>query len=512
AARIDTLAEQRAGDSITVQRTAQGRLVMVGRRSVFTISPADLDTLRGETLDQASANAVAQLRDALQSERESRSFVHLLTGLGLAVLATLIFAFAVRLLRRMRAFILAALPEVAGPRLPRLAIGTFTLLTADQLLAFFRRLVRLVTWGAELVAAYIWLAYVLTRFPYSRPWGEALGTYLVSTVKEFALTALGAVPGLFMVALIFIVTRWISRLVSALFDAVSAGTVQLTWVDPETAMPTKRIAIALLWLFAIVAAYPYVPGSGTKVFQGISVFLGLMISIGSSGLVNQTMSGLVLIYSRALRPGDYVRVGQIEGTVTALGMLSTKIRTIRLEEITMPNAVVVSSDIKNFSRLAGEHGVIVHTSVTIGYNTPWRQVQAMLLMAAARTDGLRTEPAPFVLQTALSDFYIEYQLNVYLTDPEQRIPVLSRLHAHIVDCFNEHGVQIMSPHYEDDPETPAVVPPEQWYAAPARRENRSGSVGQWVSGSETAAPVVVPRERSDQGISFEQRDSLLRSE
>jgi small-conductance mechanosensitive channel len=161
-------------------------------------------------------------------------------------------------------------------------------------------------------------------------------------------------------------------------------------------------------------------------------------------------------------------VGDVEGTVLALGMLSTKVRTTKREEITLPNAVVIGASVKNYSRGDAEPGLLTYTSVTIGYDTPWRQVEALLLMAATRTEGLRREPAPFVLKPALSDFYVEYQLNAGIERPEERNRVLDELHANILDCFNEYGVQIMSPHYEGDPERPAVVPRERWHAPPAR--------------------------------------------
>ncbi|CAN5337585.1 hypothetical protein BH23GEM2_BH23GEM2_06600 [soil metagenome] len=215
-------------------------------------------------------------------------------------------------------------------------------------------------------------------------------------------------------------------------------------------------------------AYPYIPGSGTDVFKGVSVFVGVVISLGSTGIVNQAMSGLVLMYSRALKPGDYVRVGETEGTVTKLAMLSTKIETTKHEEMTIPNAVMVANGIRNFTRLSEGGGLIVHTDVTIGYDVPWRQVEALLLLAADRTPKLAKSPPPFVLKRELADFYVDYELNAYLSTPEQRIQVLSALHAQIFDAFNEYGVQILSPHYRVDPAEPAVVPRERWFAAPAR--------------------------------------------
>lgn len=235
----------------------------------------------------------------------------------------------------------------------------------------------------------------------------------------------------------------------------------------ETAKPTRKITQALLWLFAFAMAYPYFPGSNTEAFKGLSVLVGIMLSIGGAGVVGQAASGLIMIYSRVLPEGEYVTVGNIEGLVTTVGIFATKIQTASGEEVNIPNAVIGSSTTINSSRLAVGQGLVAHTTVTIGYNTPWRQVQAMLLNAAALTDGLCTDPKPYVSQTALSDFYIEYRLCVQIQRPEIRRATLTALHAHIQDVFNEYGVQIMSPHYECDPAEKVWVPKAQWYAEPA---------------------------------------------
>jgi small-conductance mechanosensitive channel len=193
-----------------------------------------------------------------------------------------------------------------------------------------------------------------------------------------------------------------------------------------------------------------------------------MISLGSSGIVNQMMSGLTITYSRALRVGDYVRIGDVEGTVTHVGPLSTKLKTPRREEVTIPNAVVVSTRTTNYSRHANGEGVYAATTVTIGYDAPWRQVKALLLLAAERTPGIRSNPQPVVRQTALQDFYVEYTLLVSLEDQASRAPTLDALHGNIQDAFNEHGVQIMSPNYEADPSGPKIVPRERWFTEPAQ--------------------------------------------
>jgi small-conductance mechanosensitive channel len=238
--------------------------------------------------------------------------------------------------------------------------------------------------------------------------------------------------------------------------------------SPRVASPTRQIVNVLLWLFGILLAYPYLPGSGSDAFKGLSVFVGLIVSLGSSGVVNQAMSGFVLMYSRVLKRGDWVRIGNTEGIVTNLGLLSTKVKTRWTEEVSIPNSVVLADTTKNFSRYAD--GLMVATRVSIGYTAPWRQVHAMLEAAAARTEGLRKDPPAFVRQLELGDFNVVYELNAAVESPAVRIATLTRLHTHIQDEFNRHGVQILSPHYVGQPSQPAIVPPDQWHASPAAPE------------------------------------------
>ena len=465
--RLALAAAQPDRDSVAARTTRDGRLIEVDGRPIFLLTEADVDTAAGGTLENTTDRVVATVRAALSAERQQRSVRFLAWAAGASILATLLFLLALRLLRGGYDWATARLASIAGRRIRGVSVRGFTVLGADQLSAALRRVVSLAFWATGLFVAYVWLTYVLTRFPYSRPWGEALGAYLVATVVGFLAGIVAALPDVFTVLLIFVITRVAARIVGAFFAAIEGGTVHVGWVHADTAQPTRRIAVALLWLFAIVVAYPHLPGSESEVFRGISVFIGLILSLGSTGLVNQAMSGLTIMYSRALRPGEYVRIGDTEGTVVQLGLLSTKIVTPKRLEVTIPNTVVIGGTTTNFTRLCAEGGVLLHTAVTIGYDTPWRQVQAMLVDAARRTPGLRSDPAPFVLQTTLSDFYVEYELNVAVDAPQERRSVLSALHANVQDVFNEYGVQIMSPHYESDPPSPAVVPRERWYAPPA---------------------------------------------
>jgi small-conductance mechanosensitive channel len=444
------------------------QVLSVGSQDIFAITPADLDPAGSQTLEEAAAETVGRLQRALDEAVEARTPRQMAWSVGLALLATTALVVLLRLLTRGHVLLVGLASRTADRRISSVPGAEVIRVTRFQQL--LRYGVGVITGGAAVFLLYGWLTFVLRRFPYSRPWGEALRGFLLERLAHVGTNMLAAIPDLFTVALIAFVTRMLIKAAELVFNAVEEGRGTIPGLYPETAQPTRRLVSVVLWLFALALAYPHLPGSDSDAFKGVSVFVGLMISLGSSGVVNQIMSGLTLTYSRALRVGDFVRIGDVEGTVTHLGNLSTKLETPRREEVTIPNSVVVSAQTTNFSRFAGGDGVLTPTSVTIGYDTPWRQVEALLLMAAARTDGVRSTPPPAVRQTGLRDFYVEYTLLVCLTDPAQRIPIFDRLHGHIQDTFNEHGVQIMSPNYEADPAGPKVVPPDRWFASPAARD------------------------------------------
>jgi len=462
---------RRGGPLLVSTRTMEeGTVVLVDGKAVFRVLPGDVDQEAGETVGDIAAESARNLQQALNEIREGQDARTLLPAAGYALLATLLLAGLLWLLlrgyhwsvRRAHAFVQRRfrkqLPDWAGHVVGEAAVaGLFTVP------------LKLVALLLGVLFTYEWAGFVLARFPYTRPWGEALLGNLLQTLGRFSEAVLEAVPGLLFVVLIFLVTRIVARAVRAFFDGVQDGRIRVGLVDDTTARPTGRLLIAGIWLFALVAAYPYIPGSGSEAFKGIGVFVGLMLSLGASGIVNQAVSGLMLMYTRALRPGEFVQIGEYEGTVKSVGFVTTRIETLRREEINIPNAVIATSVTRNYSRLAAEGGIWIATKVTIGYDTPWRQVHALLESAADRTEGVSKEQAPRVRQTALLDFYVEYTLLVCIANPSERVVTLDRLHANIQDAFNEHGVQIMSPNYEADPEGPKVVPRDRWFEPPATR-------------------------------------------
>jgi small-conductance mechanosensitive channel len=368
--------------------------------------------------------------------------------------------------RRVRRWAEAKASEKAG----KVAVAGVRLFEERNLIAVVRLIVHLLAWALALILSFVWLNAVLTTLPFTRPWGDQLTAALIDVVITIGRAILDALPGLLFVAVIFFLARMAAQGVGTFFDRVRAENLELGWVDRDTAQPSRMLATMVIWLFALAMAYPYLPGSHSQAFQGLSVLVGLMVSIGPSSTVGQAASGLILMYTRAFRIGEYVRINDVEGTVTEIGLVVTRLRTGMGEEVMLPNSVVLQSMSKNYSRIGRGTGFVLDTTVTIGYDTPWRQVHAMLIEAAKRVPEIVGDPAPRVVQTALADFYPEYRLVAYsdASGPGRRAEALGKLHAAIQDVFNEYGAQIMSPHYLGDPEQAKVVPKARWYEPPAK--------------------------------------------
>jgi small-conductance mechanosensitive channel len=434
--------------------------------TVLHLVPDDLGGAQAASLlDAAALDAERRLKLAMAEAREARDPKAWAVGMAFALLATalagvLLWALVAlrrRLLRQVFRRLDAGRTHAARP---------WWQVSGEHAVALLRGLAGLASWVVALVVLDVWASVVLRQFAATRVWGERAGDWLIMQLLGLGSAALGALPGLFTAGLILLAARGVLRVVHGLLERVERGELQFAGLDADTAGPTQRLAGLVVWLFAIAMAYPYLPGASTEAFKGVTVLAGLMLSLGASGVVGQLMAGLSLMYSRALRVGEYVRIGDVEGTVTTLGVFAIKLQTGLGEEVSLPNAVVFSQSVRNFSRLVQDDGqYMLHTAVTIGYATPWRQVHAMLLEGARRTTSVMEQPAPYVVQTALSDFYVEYRLCAQgsRAAPQRRAEAMSQLHANIQDVFNENGVQIMSPHYVEDPAAPQVVPAGPWF-------------------------------------------------
>ncbi|HQZ17553.1 MAG TPA: mechanosensitive ion channel [Vicinamibacteria bacterium] len=450
-----------------------GVAVELGGQALFLITPEDVNVLLDETPAAVAQEAARALEVAVAEAREEKQPRALLLGAGRVALVTLIWLLLLRGLYLASHWLGTRLSRRVVNRADKLGVSQLTEMPLARVYLLTRRVVSAAAWVVALFATSTWLSLALESFAWTRPFGEEVQGTLVGLLAAMARAILAAVPGLVVVAVIVVLTRSVVKVMRPMFDRVERGSRETGPLNRYTAATTRRLLTALLWLFALAMAYPYLPGSGTDAFKGLSVLFGVMVSVGASGVVGQAASGLIILYAHALRPGQYIRVGDSEGTVVEIGMFSTRLRTGLGEDVLVPNSFILATTLKNFSSGSrSSAGFVLDTGVTIGYDVPWRQVEAMLIEAARRVPAIAPSPAPYVIQTELADFYVAYRLVASSAEavPRQRVEVLNDLHAAIQDVFNENGVQIMSPHYVLDPRAPKIVPKERWHEPPARKE------------------------------------------
>jgi small-conductance mechanosensitive channel len=466
-ARIEFLLEDRSFQTIRAQFTELAGQPSVrfyaGPHLIFALTAADLNPASGETLAEAAERTRSLLNQLIADHAEQQSLTRIIRSLAEAFVALTLFAFFWLGVARLRARTIAGIHarlHRAGRRIRIVGHDAGTIVF--NLVDFGCRILAL---GLVLAAGYVAATFSLNRFPYTRPWAEQMQDLFIDAASGLTQSAVQEIPNLLSVLIIFFVTRGMTRVLGGWFSTIESGRAATGLLDPESARATRRLLVIGMWIFAATVAYPYLPGSHSEAFRGISVLIGLMVTLGGSGFVGQIIGGLAAIYSRSVRTGDHITVGEISGVVREVGMLSTKVVTRTREEVTIPNAMLISSAVRNHSR-GPTKGVAVTTGVTIGYDAPWRLVEAMLKTAADRTEGLLNAPEPTVLQTALEDFYVRYELTALVESAERRGDVLSRLHGHIQDVFNENGIQIMSPNFSTQPQSPVLVPKAEWHRPP----------------------------------------------
>ncbi|MBR7745958.1 mechanosensitive ion channel family protein [Undibacterium baiyunense] len=470
--RIEQQLSNTGEHKVSIADMPPGKLIQIDGAGSFYIAPEDADPFQQESLDSVAKQTLERLNLVLKESRESRSLEGMLRAGAYVAIASLLFATLLWLTFRLRRAVVVKTLSFARDKLDGHELIESKLINREHIQSGLRRVLQWFSWLVIFLLTYEWLSYSLSQFPFTRPLGEQLNHYLLNLVGKIGSATIKAIPDLFTAIVIFFLAKIVMQALNALFDRIENGNLEVTWLAADVVSPTRRIVKVAVWLFALTMAYPYLPGSGTEAFKGISVLLGLMISLGASSLIAQAASGLILTYSRIYRQGEFIHVNGHEGTITDLGMFTTRIRNGMGLEITLPNALVLGNVTKNYSRALQGPGFVIDTKVTIGYDTPWRQVEAMLIEAARRTPSILQDPTPKVFQTALSDFYPEYLLicQAAPADPVPRAEVMSLLHANIQDVFNEYNVQIMSPHYLGDPEKEKLVPKEGWFRAPANQK------------------------------------------
>jgi small-conductance mechanosensitive channel len=438
--------------------------IMVGDVILTTVTDADA-TAAGIPRAALASEYVRRIRVAVARVRSEYSYKTLLLGALYALLATVIFVSILVALKRYAPRLYAAIERRRGTSIRTLRIQSLELLSAARITELLVQAAGLLRFVLTLVLFYFYIPLVFSFFPWTRTFGTRILDYVLSPVTAGWHAFVAYIPSLLIVLIIVFFSHIATRLSRFVFRELERGTISWPGFYPEWAMPTYKIVQLLILAFALVVMFPYLPGSDSPAFKGISIFLGVLFSLGSSSAVANVIAGVILTYTRAFRVGDRVKIAETVGDVTGKTLLATHIKTIKNVSITIPNSLVLGSHITNYSGSSEEKPLILHTSVTIGYDAPWREVHKLLIGAAATTEGILRDPAPFVLQTSLDDFYVSYQINGYTDQPSRMAVIYSDLHQNIQDKFNEAGVEIMSPHYHAVRDGNVTAIPESYLPA-----------------------------------------------
>lgn len=453
-------------EKLTLTESDELTSIMFGDRRIMAVH--DLDA-SAQGVSRALLAGIFKNRivEAVRIYREEHSLRNLIVksahALVVIVLVGLLLFLVWRLASRQEAWV----EKRYKARVQDLQIQSFQLVQAERLWQAVQGLVHGVRTLVTLLLILATCEYILGLFPWTRLLADQVLALLLAPLNTVVEGVLAAIPGLIFIAILVLLLRYLLKLLRLFFAAIENGTVRFTGFEPEWSWPTYKILRLGLIAFGVIIAYPYIPGADTAAFKGVSLFLGVIFSIGSSSAISNSIAGYTLTYRRAFKVGDRVRIGDTVGDVVEIRHQVTHLRSLKNEEVIIPNSSILNSQVINYSSLARDRGLILHTTVGIGYETPWRQVEAMLLLAAKRTAGLLEQPAPFVLQKALGDFCVTYELNVYTDRPQDKMSLYTALHRNILDVFNEYNIQIMTPSYVSDPAEPKVVPKGQWYEAPA---------------------------------------------
>ena len=438
--------------------------IVSGRNYVTAVWDYEAEVLKTTTAALA-AERLDLIRQAVVDYRNDFSARALIRGGIIAAVVTILYIVVLRVIVVLRRRFEGSLDQRLGSR------TLFKVLKGDVLVGVVRTTDRLVHFVVVLWLTLAYLNYLLSLFPWTYSIASQVFELAAGPLRVFARALVVQIPSLFFLAFIIVITIFTLRGIRFFFDEIEKGRISFGGFYADWARPTFNIVRVAVFAFALVVAFPYIPGSGSDAFKGVSLFFGVLVSLGSGSAMANAVSGIILIYMRPFAIGDRVRIGETVGDVVDRNLLTTRIRTTKNERVTIPNTNILSGQIINFTAKARTRELILHTSVTIGYDVPWRQVHELLLTAARATENVMADPEPFVLQKGLNDFYVEYELNAYTDQPRLIPATYSGLHQNIQDAFDAAQVEIMSPHAR----MVRDCPPK--FGAETARESDKGTAG-----------------------------------
>lgn len=421
-----------------------GTEIVLGDRILAVVSDADAGHT-GLPRQKLAGQLTEEIRDTILLVRHEHSRGFLLRATIYAILTAAAYVVLIWLVIVGTRRLIHRLETATASRLKGLKIQRAEILAGSRITQIITTALRLFRVVLIFNFSYLLLAAEFSYFPWTRAHSELLLSYVTSPLHMVAHALLNYLPNLIYIVIIGVVMYYVVRFFKFLAREVEHENIRIPNFYPEWAQPTYKIVRLLLFAFAMVVVFPYLPGSQSPAFKGIGIFLGVLFSLGSTSAISNLVAGTILTYTRGFRIGDWVKIGDNMGEVENQSLLATHLRTIKNEEVTIPSSVVLSSHVINYSRRAKTEGLVLYTSVTIGYDAPWRTVHQLLIEAAGKTKYILQSPAPFVLQNALNDSYVEYQINAYTDRPLEMVFIYSDLHANIQDCFYAGGVEIMSP-------------------------------------------------------------------
>ncbi len=436
--------------------------IVSGENIILSISENDA------IWENKTSKALAyEYKDKISAEilkyKEATSVTVLLKEIGSAALVIFILILLLYYVNKLFNWTHSKILDRKSVRIKDLKIKNYTLFDSNKIIMIIASINKLLKWFIFLFLIYLSLPIIFGFFPWTQNLAQTLFSYVLDPLKKMLTGFWNYLPNLFTIIVIFIVFRYIIKAANFFKIEIEQGNLKLSGFYPDWANPTFQILRVVLYAFMFVLIFPYLPGSNSPVFQGVSVFLGFLFTFGSAGSLSNIVAGIVLTYMRLFRIGDRVKIGDVVGDVVEKSLLVTRVKTIKNEIISIPNATVMSNHTTNYSFEADTgNGLILHTTITIGYDVPWTEIHNALLTAAKRTEFILEKPEPFVLQTSLDDFYVSYQINAYTREYAKQAKIYSDLHQNIQDCCNEAGIEILSPHYRAARDGNMVTIPTQY--------------------------------------------------
>ncbi len=421
--------------------------IMYQNLIVSSISEWDALWLENESQRSLAERYLESIKSYVKDIRNQSTVKNIAARIGLVFLVIAVMSLILYLLGRLAGGIKGWMYRNRKAYFTGIKIGNYEFLPPTRQLDVSLRGVGVIKWALYILILYLSLPIIFGLFPFTKGWANTLLGWILSPAKEIVWSFWEYLPNVFTIAVIYFITKYSIRFLKFISLEIEHGNLRITGFHSDWAIPTYKIAKFLIYAFMFVVIFPYLPGSDSDIFKGVSVFLGILFSLGSSSAIANAVAGLVITYMRPFQLGDRVKIGDISGEVVEKTLLVTRIRTTKNEDITVPNSSILTGHTVNYTSSSQELGLVLHTSVTIGYDVPWRKVHELLIEAAVITEGVNITREPFVLQTSLDDWYVSYQLNAYTDAPQMMPRIYSTLHANIQDKFKEANIEIMSPHY-----------------------------------------------------------------